>query len=118
MMGIGIDIETIERFEGEAMSRNGSFVSKIYTEAEIEYSFSKKNPSQHLAARYAGKEAVIKACSSIGIQIINYKEIEILNNEQGVPLVKTHNEKINALDIKVSLSHCTDKAIAFALISN
>ena len=118
MIGIGVDIETIERFEGEAMARNRSFLNKIYTEAEIEYSFSKKSPSQHLAARYAAKEAVIKACSSIGIQIVNYKEIEILNNEQGVPLVRTYNEKINALDIKVSLSHCTDKAIAFVLISS
>ncbi len=116
MIGIGVDIETIDRFKKNDVLHSQSLLNKIYTKKELKYSFSKKNPAQHLAVRYVAKEAVFKACSSLGILITNYKKIEIFNTRKGVPFARIHDSNINLLNIIISLSHCSDKAIAFALV--
>ncbi len=113
--GIGVDIENINRFKNKNINNSSAFLKKIFTKKELEYCFSKLDPAQHLAARYSGKEAVIKALSSLGEPFKAYKEIEILNNAKGSPIVKLYNN-INKFQIEISLSHCIDKAIAFAII--
>jgi len=108
---IGVDIENISRFENKA--HEGIFLTKIFTPSELEYCFSKSSPARHLAARFCAKEAIIKALSSLDGIKPYYKEIEILNTQDGNPYVNliNYNEKFN---VKISLSHCEDKAIAFA----
>lgn len=115
-LGIGTDIEDISRFKKLDRVKNSRFLNKIFTEDELNYCFLKEKAASSLAARYAGKEAVVKAIASIGKRIIDYKEIEILNNNIGVPLVRIKNKKIKNLKVTISLSHCKDKAIAFAVI--
>jgi holo-[acyl-carrier protein] synthase len=110
--GIGTDIESISRF----IDLDKSFLKKIFTKHEIEYCFSKQNIAPCLAARYAGKEAVVKALSSIGISNMNYKQIEILKNAKGIPTVRINNIDFNNLVIYISLSHCNNKAISFAIV--
>lgn len=114
--GIGVDIENIERFTKKDILDNPALLNKIYTKKELEYCFSKKNPAQHLAVRYAAKEAVFKACSSISLKIKDYKEIEIANTNRGSPIVSIKSINPNLVDTRISLSHCTDKAIAFAIV--
>lgn len=109
-LSIGADIEEISRFN----KLDKKILNKIFTEKELEYCFNKKNYSQHLAARFAGKEAVIKALSSFK-EKINLNDIEILNNRGKIPTVKLKNAK--KYDIKISLSHNKNNAIAFVLIS-
>lgn len=118
IVGIGIDIEDIDRFAKLDLKKDRIFFDKIYTPAEIKYCFSKSNPYQHLAARFAGKEAVIKALNSISISNINYNEIEIINNKKGIPQVTIKNKNLNNIKIQLSLSHCKDKALAFAILIN
>ena len=113
IIGIGTDIESIDRFK----DIDDSFLNKIFTKNEIDYCFSKKNAAPHLAARYAGKEAVVKALNSMDEVNIDYKGIEILNNEKGVPVVKLNNKNIGDFQVKISLSHCEDKALAFVTIT-
>lgn len=110
--GIGTDIESISRF----IDLDKSFLKKIFTKNEIEYCSSKQNISSCLAARYAGKEAIFKALSSIGISNMNYKQIEILKNANGIPKVRINNIDFKNLVIYLSLSHCNDKAISFAIV--
>ena len=102
--GVGTDIEDIARFRNLDRDENSNFLKKIFTEKELDYSFSKGKPHQHLAARYAGKEAVVKALSSVGKKSINYKDIEILNDNDGVPKVSLNNNDFNGLKINISLS--------------
>ena len=111
--GIGIDIESIERFSRPEIISNKPFLNKIFTKRELDYSFSKKNPAPHLAARFAGKEAIFKALSSISMPI-NYRLLEIFNNKNNVPKVKIKGSKFNNVKIYLSMSHCDDKAMAFA----
>ena len=114
--GIGVDIESIDRFRKSELIDNNSFLNKVFTKNELDYCFSKENAASHLAVRYAGKESVIKALSSIGKSNLNYRDIEILNNENRVPMVMLNNVKYNKMQINISLSHSEDKAIAFAVV--
>nr|WP_321496418.1 holo-ACP synthase [uncultured Methanolobus sp.] len=115
--GIGVDIEDIERFKPLRLNENEGFLRKIYTKKELEYCFSKRNPAQHLAVRYSGKESVIKALSSLGLGNTQLHDIEIFNEENGVPKVIIHSEKIERIEVIISLSHCEDKAVSFALVT-
>ncbi len=109
----GIDIIEIARIE-KALARWGeNFLQRVYTESELR--LYHKKPSS-LAARFAGKEAVVKA---LGIaRGINWKEIEILSNAGGKPLVHLHGKARNqakelGLDsFTISLSHSKEHAIA------
>ena len=114
--GIGVDIENIKRFRNSNVANNKQFLGKIFTKKELDYCFSKSKPEQHLAARYAGKEAVVKALCSLGKTSIDYKDIEITNNKNNVPIAKINNNNSDGLKIKISLAHCEDKAIAFAIV--
>lgn len=113
--GIGTDIESIDRFKKFDYEKNESSLSKIFTKDELDYCFSKNEAAPHLAARFSAKEAVFKALSDMGESIQNYREIEIIHNDIGGPTVKINNEKSEKLQVKISLSHCKDKAIAFAI---
>ena len=114
--GIGTDIENIDRFTGSGFVQNSALVNRIFTQREQEYCFSKKTAAPHLTARYCGKEAIVKALTSIGSANVSYTDIEIINKQDGMPVVRIDIEGISDLQIHLSLSHCKDKAIAFAII--
>jgi len=114
--GIGTDIESIDRFAEVDCTKDSAFLNKVFTSRELEYCFSRGTAAPHLAARYAGKEAVVKALTSVGKANLEYKEIEILNNENGVPAVRISDTGFHDLQVYLSLSHCADKAIAFAVV--
>ena len=115
-IGIGTDIEEIRRFENFRDRAVAAFLEKNFTREEREYCLSKDAPAPHLAARFAGKEAVIKAISSLNIPRIFYPDIEILNNERGVPCVRINTEHCEKLCVKLSLSHSSGMAMAFCII--
>ena len=112
---VGVDIEDISRFEKMARERDVSDLEKIYTKSEIKYCLSKARPAQHLAARFSGKEAVIKALTGLGFKTF-YSEVEILNTSDKVPTVKLLNKKAGSkYRISISLAHDKTKSIAFAV---
>lgn len=112
-IGVGIDIEDIGRFSRLRAGKNKAFLDRVYTAKEIKYCLSKESPSRHLAARFAGKEAVIKAVSGLGGRI-GFDQIEILNGPKGNPMVTLKNRRFKNIAVTVSLSHCKDKAVAVA----
>jgi len=115
-IGIGTDIVEIHRFEDLRDKAFSAFLSKNFTRNELDYCLSKEKPAPHLAARFAGKEAVIKALYSLGITHIFFPAIEILNNDLGVPYVRINTDKTEKLTIKISLSHSSGMALAFCII--
>ena len=114
---IGIDIIEIARIE-QAIARWGeNFMQRVYTEPEIKL-YHKKPPS--LAARFAGKEAIVKTLGTPKDRGFRWKEIEILSEPSGKPTVhlygKAQNQatKLGLSDIAISLSHSREYAIALA----
>jgi holo-[acyl-carrier protein] synthase len=61
LVGTGVDIISVERFRKAANKRDGRFLNRIFTAAEISYCNKKIDKAQHLAARFACKEAISKA---------------------------------------------------------
>jgi len=114
---IGIDIIEIARIQ-RAVNRWGeSFLHRVYTEPELR--LCRKKPSS-LAARFAGKEAVMKALGT-GTKGISWKEIEILAEPSGKPVVYLRGKAQGKADdlsldkLAISLSHSKEYAIAFAV---
>ena len=114
---IGVDIIEIARIE-KAINRWGErFLQRVYTEPELR--LCRKKP-QALAVRFAGKEAVMKALGT-GIKGISWKEIEIMAEPSGKPLVHLYDkaqEKADSLGLNtlaISLSHSQDYAVAFVV---
>lgn len=116
VIGIGVDIEETSRFDNLDRHVDRIFLERIFTHNELTYCFSKKNPAPHLAARYAGKEAITKALYDLGKPMFTYKDIEIIHDKKGVPRVKVNTNWGSRFRIQISLSHCRDKAIAFSII--
>lgn len=119
ILDIGIDIIEIGRIK-QHLNKNDNFLKKIFTEKEIELFKSKEYAPQTIAGNFAAKEAISKSLG-LGIRGYDFKDIEILRDKLGKPIVKTHNnlekicESYNVLEIKVSISHGKDYAIANAM---
>ncbi len=111
MNAIGIDIVEIKRLEKTSKKWKKAFLEKIYTARELKYSLAKRFPAQHLAARFAAKEAIFKALGEVTSHFVGWKNIEILNDAHGKPVVHWHGDAKKILKSKkiqgalVSLSH-------------
>jgi len=117
--GIGTDIIEIKRLRKIYLRKGNNFLNKIFTDKEKKYCLKYKDFIPHFAARFAGKEAVVKAFGVGFGKEITFKNIEILNDINGKPEVKiSYNliNKFNYSDILISLSHSEKYAIAFCLI--
>ncbi len=119
--GIGIDIIEVSRIK-KAIDRNNGFKEKIFSDKEINICEAKGNKYQSFAARFAAKEAFMKAYSSGWIDGISWNEIEILNHENGAPFLNLINKTKTTVmakgnyKIHVSLSHLKEYAIAEVLL--
>ncbi|MCL2860206.1 MAG: holo-ACP synthase [Oscillospiraceae bacterium] len=115
----GTDIIEIDRIKSSIEENGDNFLNKIYTKKEIEYCESKKNAKyQHYSARFAAKEAVFKALSQLLADKyeVSWKDIEIVNLEDGKPIVNLLKKGYNIDYIELSLSHSRDYAVAMALV--
>jgi len=118
--GIGVDIESIDRFRNLPFESNKKFYRKIFTSLEIEYCLKKKDPYSHFAARFAAKESAIKALGKE--KKYSYSEIEIRNDSKGRPNLyffnkdnKSEESKYSPENTFLSISHCDNYAIAFVI---
>lgn len=112
----GVDIIEIDRIKDSIESLGDKFLNKVFTINEIKYCESKRQQKyQHYAARFASKEAVFKAIS-IDLKdkySICWKDIEIVNDDQGRPIVSLIGIDIKAIEnIDLSISHCKQYAVA------
>ena len=118
--GIGTDIIEIERIN-KAVKRNSNFLNKIFTDKELEY-FKRRNfKGETIAGGFAGKEAVAKAFGT-GFRNFNIKDIEILRDDFGKPIVYINGKAEELLKaygnykIHISIFHSKENAIAYALM--
>lgn len=114
MSHVGIDIVDIERFRAFSMKSHARLLARIYRPEELAYCLSAADPAQRLAARFAAKEAVIKALSQADIQRVDYKNIEILHDALGRPSAVLHGYPIHTA--KISISHSDSAAAAVAMV--
>ena len=111
---VGVDIIEIGRIERVATRWGERFLKRVYTEAELGIC---KNRAPALAARFAAKEAVMKALGT-GVKGVGWREIEVLANSDGKPLLHLHGgarrkaKELGMGELGISLSHSREYAIA------
>ncbi len=121
ILGIGTDIIEVNRIE-RLLAEQKRFKKRIFTQGEIEYCEHKKNNIQNYAARFAVKEALLKAMGTGWREGAAFKEIEVKNNEKGKPelvlsgTVKKITEEMGVTNIQVSISHLKDLAIGIVIL--
>ncbi|MBN2343373.1 MAG: holo-ACP synthase [Deltaproteobacteria bacterium] len=119
IIGVGIDICPIDRI-GDVLKRHGdAFMNRVYTRSEQDYAEGKiKN--DRLAARWAAKEATIKALGAP--EGLSWQDIAIENDESGAPRLtlsgaaKTHADTIGVTHTLVSMTHAGGQAVAVVIL--
>ena len=115
----GVDIVEIQRFS-QAIERRPKLRERLFTGREIQDLHDKKIHSW--AARFAGKEAVLKAMGT-GLRGLSWHDIEIINNDLGEPVVFLSDKADNIVrsrggnQIRVSLSHEREYAVGMAVLT-
>ncbi|HAS55423.1 MAG: holo-[acyl-carrier-protein] synthase [Nitrospirae bacterium GWC2_57_13] len=121
IIGIGIDLVKISRID-KAGSNNASFLERIFTERERAYCARQKYPAQHYAARFAAKEALLKAFGTGLSAGMKWTDIEVLHGEGGGPIVNIAGRVKDLADLKgvkqimLSYSHDEGYAVAQAIL--
>ena len=113
IIGTGVDIIEVKRLK-EAVNKWGDdFLNRIFTKSELENASKRISIFQHLAGRFAAKEAVFKA---LGLESLGWKDVQILNDDTGKPLCEILNGKLSDARVHVSISHVKNYAVAQAVI--
>lgn len=120
ILGIGIDIVDIHEIE-ESLHEEG-FKRRVFTVAEIDSVERYRNQAEHLAGKFAVKEAFMKAIGAGLGQSVSFTEIETLNNQAGKPHVtisgeaKRRFDNSHAKEIHLSISHASGVAVAVVIL--
>src|SRR5439155_25243654 len=117
---VGVDIVGVSRVE-RLVTENAGIVDVLFTGREQDYCLGKRRSHEHLAGRFAAKEAVLKAFGTGIGQRMRWTDVEIVPGRRGRPEVCLHGEvaawakRRGLSDIDVSVAHSTGLAVAHAL---
>jgi holo-[acyl-carrier protein] synthase len=122
IVGTGIDIAEVPRIR-EAIERHGErFLKRIFTEGEIQYCESKANRVERYAARFAAKEAGMKAIGTGWNHGVRWRDIEVARKPGGRPTLLLHGKaaefaaQLGATNIALSLTHTAEQAFAQVIL--
>ena len=119
VLGVGTDLVDVERVR-RALERQPGLRTRLFTESEWDYAARHRDPHPHLAARFAAKEAVMKALGR-GMSSMGFAEIEVRRDEHGAPSVALHGAAAHAAaaagvaEWHLSLTHTDALAQAVAV---
>lgn len=117
--GLGIDSVQVDRMKKAAKRWGKDFLKRLFTEHELTYCFSHANPYPSLAARFAAKEALLKALDAKALW--KWKDMEVKRLPSGRPTVlltgaaKRFAMKKKVRDFQISLTHDSGRATAVVL---
>ena len=122
ILGIGTDIIEVARIRESYEKFGQRFLQRVLRPSEVNYCLSHKFPAPHLAARFAGKEAVSKAFGTGIGRHVGWQDIEILRRDSGEPYVVLHDgaakllQERGATRVLITLSHTQEHATAMAVL--
>jgi holo-[acyl-carrier protein] synthase len=124
IVGTGIDIAEVPRIEASIARFGDRFLRRIFTEAEIRYCESKANRVERYAARFAAKEAAMKAIGTGWNHGVTWRDVEVSRQPGGRPTIAFHGKaaefaaKLGAVHVALSLSHTKQYAIAQVILES
>ncbi len=120
IVGIGTDIVECVRIARMIEEHGEVFLRRVYTDHEIRYCQARKRAMEHFAGRWAAKEAILKCLGTGWRRGINWTDLEVRNDANGMPCVNLHGavkelaERLGIGTIHLSISHCRAYATAYA----
>lgn len=114
IIGTGVDITEVRRLRQAVEKWGDDFLNRIFTQKELANAKTRGSLYQHLAGRFAAKEAVFKA---LGDKRLNWKDVQILNDKEGKPSCAILNGRGSKIDVYLSISHVKNYAVASAVIT-
>ena len=120
--GIGSDIVEIERIARALRAHPERFRVRVFSDGERAYCDGRPHPPQHFAARFAAKEACMKALGTGRAQGVRWTDVEVTRDPSGRPELRLHGraaQRASELGITrchLSLSHDGDRALAFVVL--
>src|SRR5690349_20875117 len=124
IVGTGVDIEEVPRIAASIARYGERFLHRVFTEGEIQYCESKANPAERFAARFAAKEAAMKALGTGWNHGVRWRDIEVCRQRGGRPTVVFYGKaaefaaKLGAVHVALSLSHTAELAIAQIILES
>jgi len=122
ILGIGIDIIEVERIRSSMEKFGDRFLQRVLLPDEIQYCRQHRYPENHVAARFAAKEALSKAFGTGIGRSLGWRDIQVYNKESGEPVIRLHGigetlaRERAVLRIHISLSHTRIYATAVAVL--
>ena len=114
ILGTGVDITEVSRLRKAVEKWGVDFLSRVFTPKEMESAEKRGSQYQHLAGRFAAKEAVFKA---LGNRDLAWQDVEIVNDADGRPHCTIKNGKAKNKHVHVSISHVKNYAVANAVVT-
>ena len=124
IVGTGIDIAEVARIRRSIERFGDRFVERVYTPGEINYCDSKANRAERYAARFAAKEAAMKALGTGWNHGVRWRDCEVTRMPGGRPSIAFHGKaaefaaKLGVKNAALSLSHTVEQAIAQVILEN
>ena len=124
IVGTGIDIAEVDRIERAIGRRGRRFIERIYTPTEIRYVERKANRFERYAARFAAKEAGMKAIGTGWRHGVRWRDFEVVNLPTGRPTLHLHGRaaefagKLGVKSISLSLTHTAQTGMAFVVLES
>ena len=124
IVGTGIDIAEVPRI-AESIKRFGErFIQRVFTEGEIRYCDSKANRFERYAARFAAKEAAMKALGTGWNHGVRWRDVEVAREPGRRPTNKFHGKaaefaaRLNTKNISLSITHTPEQALASVILES
>ena len=122
VVGIGTDLAEVARIRDSIARFGERFLGRIYTDSERAYAASKANAAERFAARFAAKEAAMKAIGTGWRRGVTWKDFEVVNEPSGRPTLRFHGvakriaEVMGAKRVSISLTHTAETAFAIVVL--
>ena len=124
ILGIGTDLAEVDRIEQSIVRYGDRFVKRIYTPGEIAYVEKKANRYERYAARFAAKEAGMKAIGTGWRRGVTWQDFEVSNLPSGRPTLRLHGRAaevaadLGVKRISLSLTHTAANGMAFVILED
>ena len=124
ILGIGIDLVEVSRVAALVERHGGRALRRIFTPAEAAYCGAAGRPAESFAARFAAKEAFLKALGTGWAQGIGWTDVEVVSQESGAPTLRVAGEARRRLEAMgatrthLSLTHTGTTAGAFVILES
>jgi holo-[acyl-carrier protein] synthase len=124
IVGTGVDLAEVPRIRASIERFGDKFVHRIYTPREIAYVQRKANRYERLAARFAAKEAGMKALGTGWRHGVRWQDFEVANLPSGRPTLNLHGvarayaDKLGVRQINLSLTHTAEYGLAYVIFEN